>query len=375
MTNASAHLSLEELVAASRPDVTELTNPHLQQCPDCRTEVERWRATAQAVRQAVPITAPPPHILWGVLDEIDRPRRGATARRGRRGVPLLAAAASAGLIAAAGYGLWQQGPADDPARTPGTFDAQQVAAMGLLPTECQSLKVAAGTLRSKDGSALVVETSQGKQIKVDASAASTMTRQVVGGLADLSDGTRVMVRGDGDESGETITAESVLVTPAQMKLPEPPKGMGPGIASMMASRGTAMGTVSDVGSDGFTVTGPGGTRIRVATSGSTKVVKQEQARLEQLETGKYTVVVGTLNSDRSLKATTVQQDSLTKGARSALPKGFKLPEGFGAGGPKDLPSLPDMPGNLGGKMPKDLFSGLGCDSEAIAGSALNGTPL
>jgi len=372
MTNASAHLSLEELVAASRPGVAGLANPHLQQCPDCRAEVEQWRATARAVRQAAPIAAPPPYVLQGVLDEIDRPLRGATGRRGRRGVLLLAAAASAGLIAAAGYGLWPQGSGTGPAQTPATFSAQQVAAMGLLTTECQSLKVAAGTLRSKDGSTLVVETAEGKQVKVDASAASRVTRQVAGSLSDLSDGTRVMVRGEGDEAGETITAETVLVAGAQMKLPKLPEGMGAGIASMMASRGTAMGTVGDVGSDGFTVTGTGGTRVRVAASGSTKFVKQEQARLDQLEVGKYTVVVGTLDGDKSLKATTVQQDSLTNGARPSLRNGFKLPEGFGSGGPKDLPSLP---GNLGDRLPRDLFSGLGCDSEAIANTALNGTAL
>lgn len=371
MTNASAHLSLEELVAASRPGVAGLANPHLQQCPDCRAEVEQWRATAQAVRKAAPIVAPPPYVLRGVLDEIDRPPRGAAGRRGRRGV-LLAAAASAGLIAAAGYGLWPQGSGTGPARTPVSFSAREVAAIGLMDTECQSLKVAAGTLRSKDGSTLVVETAEGKQIRIDASAVSRVTRQVAGSLSDLSDGTRVMVHGEGDEAGKTITAETVLVGGPQMKPPKLPGGMASGIASMMASRGTVMGTVGEVGSDGFTVTGTGGIRVRVAATGSTTFVKQEQARPDQLEVGKYTVVVGTLNGDKSLKATTVQQDSLTNGARPSLRNGFKLPEGFGSGGPKDLPSLP---GNLGDRLPKDLFSGLGCDSEAIAGTALNGTTV
>ena len=48
-------------------------------------------ATVPTGPATLPIAAPPPYVLQGVLDEIDRPLRGATGRRGRRGVLLLAA--------------------------------------------------------------------------------------------------------------------------------------------------------------------------------------------------------------------------------------------------------------------------------------------
>ncbi|POM25641.1 hypothetical protein BTM25_00230 [Actinomadura rubteroloni] len=368
MTDASTHLSFDDLVAvAGRPDSPQ--RPHLEECADCRAELERWRTVARGVRDAAPPEPPRAEVLRGVLAAVDgagAPRPAA--RRTRRAV-LLSAAAAAVVAGAATYGLW---PGDDSTGSPqatGTFSAQQVASMGLLTTDCKDLKVAAGTLRSVHGTHLVVETEKGKTVEVDASASPKVTRQVAGRVSDLAAGTTVIVRGKGDQAGKSVTANTVVVGSAAMKLPKLPKlpgGMKLDMTSMMASRGTVLGTVSGADADGFTVTGSDGTRVRVATPASTKMIKQQRARLDQLETGKYTVVVGTLHKDGTLRATTVQQDALTNGAKPSLPNGFTMPEGFASGGPKSLPAMP------GGK---DLFSGLGCDSDAIANSAVNGTAL
>ncbi|REE97430.1 hypothetical protein [Thermomonospora umbrina] len=374
MTTASAHLSFEQLIVhAQRSDGARAADAHLQECPQCRGELEQWRSLAQAVRRAEPDVEPPPEVLAGVLDTIDAPRP--TARRGRRAMTLVAAA---GVIAVAGYGLWPQGDSAVPPRATGTFDARQVASMGLVSTECKDLKVAAGRLRSMNGSDLVVITAEGKHVRVDASGPPRVTRQVAGSVSDLTDGVNVMVRGRGDRAGKAVTATSVLVSPVTIKPPEMPAGMEPDITSLMAARGTAMGTVSGVGPDGFTVTGGEGTRVRVDTSGETTVIEQERARVDQLEAGRYTVVVGTLRSDGTLKATTVQQNTLTDGAKPSLPEGFEPPVGFGSGGPKDLPGAPKPPSGLGGlgdRIPKDLFAGLGCDSDSIATTALNSAAL
>jgi hypothetical protein len=407
MTDASLHLSLDELVALAGQPETRPEPSHLEHCTDCRAELDRWRSVARGVRAAAP-AEPRPEVLRGVLAAVDAQRP--KARRGRRavllsavGAPRLAvrrgrhavlpsargarrpaarggrravvlAALAAAVVGAATYGLWPgDGPAGSP-RATGTFSAQQVASMGLLATECKDLKVAAGTLRSVNGTRLVVATAKGKTVEVDASASPKVTRQVPGRVSDLADGATVLVRGDGDRAGTSVTAHTVVIGSAAMKLPKLLGGPQLDITSMMAASGTALGTVRGAGADGFTVTGSDGTRVRVATPASTKVIKQERARPDQLETGRYTVVVGTLEKDGTLRATTVQQDTLTNGVRPSLPNGFKTPEGLASGGPQNLPDPPGMLGGTGNRL-KDLFSGLGCDTDAIANAAVNGTAL
>ncbi|MGP3957822.1 hypothetical protein ACTWPT_17605 [Nonomuraea sp. 3N208] len=45
---------------------------------------------------------------------------------------------------------------------------------------------------------------------------------MTGELGDLAEGTRVLVRGQGTEAGDRITAERVGITPDTMRLPELP---------------------------------------------------------------------------------------------------------------------------------------------------------
>ncbi|MEV0585480.1 hypothetical protein [Nonomuraea sp. NPDC050310] len=350
MTKASPHLSLEELLAHA-DGTAEPADPHLDRCPACRAELDAWRAVAPAVRDSAPAAQPHPRVLRGVLDAIDGPRR--VRRRGPAVLSWVAAAAA--LVAIAGYVLL---PRTASAPVEEAFDAQRVAAMGLLATECESLQVAAGSLRVVDGSRLVVRTAGGKDIRVDVAPTAKVTRQIAGTVADLVPGMSVLVRGEGSRAGDTLAAGSVLVAPAKLKPPRLPGGMGLGITAMLAGHGIAMGTVSQIRDGAFTVTGADGGKVKVTTSASTTLVRQSAARLTDLTTGKYTTVVGTLQGDGTLQARTVQQDTLTDGDKPSRPEGLKPPGG--------LPKPPGM---------KDPFSGLGCDADAIAGTALNGTPI
>jgi hypothetical protein len=91
------------------------------------------------------------------------------------------------------------------------------------------------------------------------------------------------------------------------------------------------GTVADATAGGFTVNEPGGTHVRVTTSGATHVVMLDSVAVTGLRTGQQTVAVGSVTGKRELAARTVEQENLSPGA---------------------------------------LFSGLGCNAPAIAATGM-----
>ena len=148
----------------------------------------------------------------------------------------------------------------------------------------------------------------------------------------------------------------------------------------------ANGTVADAGrAGGFTVHEPGGTQVRVTTSGSTKVVLLARVTAAQLRTGQPTVAVGSVTGGSSRPARSSRRTSRSAQLRPAqwyhplpLPAGFSpvrpgsfprlRPGGWpwpvrrGFPWPAGLPAL--LPG------PGALFSGLGCNAPAIAVTGL-----
>ncbi|WP_188190030.1 anti-sigma factor family protein [Nonomuraea sp. SYSU D8015] len=351
-----AHLTMEELAACANGAPGR---DHLAACEACQAEVRRWQVVAEGVRQAAPAYLPPPQPLRHALAAID----GAPVRRRRVG--LLSAAAAVVLAGTAAYALGTADRAVDPSRP--------VTVAAVYSTDCPDLKVAAGKLTSVSGSTMVLTTAGGMSITVRAGVGTKITHQVTGDLGELAEGTHVMVRGEGTEAGDTIRARQVAITPDAMKLPGLPNlGDRFNVTRRMAANGTVMGSVIRDGQDGFTVRAGDGTEVRVVTTTSTRLIKQESTVLGGLQTGEYTVAVGALEDDGTLSARTVQQNALTDEAgrhAPALPSGLRdrLPEP--GEGLRDLPPLPDAPPE---GLSDDLFDGLGCDADAIAGTAVYG---
>ncbi|HLI44769.1 MAG TPA: zf-HC2 domain-containing protein [Acidimicrobiales bacterium] len=109
----AAELALGVLVGAERAAVLD----HLETCAACREEVHRYSAAADAVLQFAPASDPPPGFEMRLLarrDAAERARgrqqrlaRQARHRHGsaRRPPRVVAAAAAAGLVLAAGIGV------------------------------------------------------------------------------------------------------------------------------------------------------------------------------------------------------------------------------------------------------------------------------
>lgn len=346
------HLTLDEMAACV--DGRSVPPEHAATCAACRAELRRWQAVADGLDMLA--AEPPPHVIERTLTAIDAPPR-------HRRRTVLASAAAVAAIGAAAYGLSAVTDSDTDPR-PGERPTAAAAA-GLAATECAQLKVAAGTLRSANGSDLVLDTGKGKPVRTSAAGAK-ITHTVAGSLTDVTVGAQVVVQGGGTQRG--VTAENIAVLPRSVTPPKPPtlpEGM-PGLdpARLMAGNGTAMGTVSKVGSDGFTV-GAGRSAVHVGTSRSTKVTKQEETGPGGLRKGAFTVAVGALGQDGTLRARTVQQST---------PQGVNVPGGAPAGGvPSGLPS--GGPFGDGSRLPsggpsEGPFAGLGCDADAIAATAL-----
>ncbi|MEV0613480.1 hypothetical protein AB0I81_09155 [Nonomuraea sp. NPDC050404] len=374
MSVASAHVTLEEFVTYfNGTNGDEAFWAHLSHCDHCQAQMRAWSSVAGGVRQAAPLSPPPPGPLYDALAAIDKKTPASGRRRLLTGSRAGLLAAAAAIVAGTLY-VW---PSAQP-QVSIQASARAVAASAVVATECADLKVAAGTLESADGGSLMLRTTNGKEIKVAGNDAK-VTRQVAGTLADITDGTTVMVRGEGVESGDKVTAQQVAVLPHTMKMPQMPNWGGRlNITKMMATRGTAMGTVSGNSAAGFTIKGRDGTAIQVATSDSTSVTKQETTDTSGLVKGKYTVAVGTLQDDGTLIATTIQQNTLTNGAAPSPPS--EMAENFGDKLPKpgdrssEMPHdlLPSMPSGFPKKLSNDMFSGLGCDADSIANTAVLG---
>lgn len=484
MSATSSHLTLEELIAhvtgAPAGAATEL---HLSTCPGCRSEARSWQAVAGGMHHLSAAADPPPTLLDGMLDTLDRtpaplpalrrllppyrralppfrrqrrpyaplgpsdrrtdspshtdssergpgsphqsavspepvaylsdrgagsgssdrgadwpypgvgsPERGAGPRRRR---VALASAAAVFLIGGGVYGVSSVfAAAGGPAG--GTQQASDDAdfAAALTPTDCTDLKVMSGTLEKAGDSSLVLRTITGRAVTVTTTGATAVTRQVAGALADITNGAKVMVQAESTAAAGKTAAQRIGILPQSAKLPAPlsaKDGRMPALGRILAARGRVSGTVTDVSSGGFTVVDPGGSRVQVTTSPSTVVVKQVGASLRELETGKFTVAVGSLGKDKTLAASAVQQNALSRDALPELPARIpdlprrphasapaapKLPDNWPTARPSlpaELRNLPVTPLPVPGPLPRELFSGLGCDAVALAMTGLFAT--
>jgi hypothetical protein len=284
-TSTEPHLDLGELLAgvAGEP-LGEQARDHLASCRDCRSETQRWGATADGTRLLVAATELPP---WQF------PTATTSHRPGRR--VLLTAAAAAAVLAAAGGTTW------------GLTSGGAVPAAALTAvTGCPGLTATSGTLEQIDGTQLIVKTPGGQTVTVTTNSHTTVSTEITGSLSDITDGMQVIVRGI--PQGTTLAAQNVLANMAQLpsdqgrpsgKIPEPPKaGPGPGIAA---------GTVSDVHAGGFTVTRLAGGQVHVTTSAATVVDTLTPGRVGQLRTGVHLIAVGQPGPDGTLAASTVEQ--------------------------------------------------------------------
>lgn len=361
-----SHLTLEAFAAyADGTSPGPAAEAHLATCAGCQAEARSWNAVGRGVRLLTAAHEPPP-LVAAIGQPPARPPWG------RRRVALVAAAAAV-VLGVTGYGLDSiAGSSGRPAAGGVAPTSAAELAAALTPTECMPLGVAAGTAESVSGSRIVLRTGAGKLITVTASGSTQITRQVLGSLRDVKNGMQVFVAGAGSSSGATIAAQQIAVLPKPANGPKPPPRLvgPPDIGKLLAQRGRANGTVADAGPGGFIVVEPSGHRVRVTTSSATKVIEQANATLAQLQKGKFAVAVGTPQADGTLAAASIQQNALGGVLGGFGRVSVRLPTGGPGGPPNELPRLGShapIPPTSGRKGP---FSGLGCDSGAIATTAM-----
>jgi Domain of unknown function (DUF5666) len=313
MSTGSPHLDLAELLAEVNGEaVGERVGEHLAACPECRAEAEHWEAVAGGVRHLVAATTAPPWLPSGALAGAgEAPALPPRHRRlrtlaGAGGKPrrVLAAAAAAAVLVAGGvsYGLTRG--------LGGNGNGGAVTAAGLTAVNgCSGLDATSGTLEQVNGTSLVVKTPGGQRVRVSAPASTAVSREVTGSVSDITDGARVILHGTYAKG--TIAARSVSIGVAP-KLPTPGGGQPRPAhrrfpAPVWGQSAIAIGTVQNASDGSFTVTMPGGTRVPVATSGSTTVFTLASASVSQLQTGEYIVAVGSAGPSGTLAATTVEE--------------------------------------------------------------------
>jgi hypothetical protein len=350
-----SHLTIEELTAyVNGAAVDAESQAHVAGCGSCQTETARWGKVAGGVRllTASPDPLPPLADVTATSSPLWTSRRA-----------VLAAAAAVAILLVTVYGLTSV-PRDTNAPVAAGDSNPTAVAAALTSTDCSEVKVAAGTLESVNGSSLVLRTASGTAVTVSTSDSTTITRQVKGGLSDVANGKTVVIQGDGTQAGDTITATSVAIMPSSVDLPDGPEGLD--LGKMLAQRGHASGTMADAGSDGFTVVRGDGSRVRIATSPSTKVIKQVTATVGELEKGEFTTAVGSPDDKGTLRATTVQQGKIVR-ASVRLPEALpsRLPRGL----PDALPSLRALPSLPA--LRDDRFKGLGCNPLRLGTIALD----
>jgi hypothetical protein len=394
-----AHLGVAELTGlANEAPLDAAAGAHLDSCPDCQAEARSWSVIAAGVRTVMAEVPAPVAALDGVLAAIEgsaagRPPLGAAspaAKRARWGLPgwhpAAAAAVTVAVLGGGGLGIAST-------LSPGVRGTGPVMTAALTATSCRSLKLAIGTLASVSGSTLVIKPVIGPAVRVSTSASTTVAREVKGTLADVRDGTHVIV--SGARSDGQITARRIGVTPSSLagKAPVlsvpalPVQRFHPALALGLAL-GLANGTVADATAGGFTVDEPGGTHVRVSTLSSTTVVTLVKVTVAGLRTGQRTVAVGSVTGHDALAASSVEQEDfpLRQFGPGALPAiGWPpmsrllpapLPRLLPKGLPRSLRPAYARPGTRPGPLaaglpgPGALFSGLGCNARAIAATGL-----
>jgi hypothetical protein len=357
-----AHLDIEELLAeATGTLLSDKAKVHLVACPACRRDAERWAIVARGARRLVAATPAPASYLpedssSGRSDShvgsYQRDAHPTGNRRLSRRAYLGAAAAALLVVAAGSYGLLAGfgGPGSRPA----TRGGPRTVLAGLTAVKgCSGLDETLGTLDEVVGPNLVVKTSDGQSVTVATSASTKVSREVSGSLDDVHDGAQVVV--ETTQSNGTTVAQSIGVGMGNVigklkQLPIPPvlpvKAGGTAIAPKL---GLASGTVADASTGGFTVVEPDGTAVAVITTRSTTVTVLSAAGMSSLETGEFTVAVGTTRTSATLEADSVEQEAVSP---SVLPNGRLPLPGTGQGG--GTASLPD----------------LGCSAQTVATATL-----
>jgi hypothetical protein len=199
---------------------------------------------------------------------------------------VVSAAAALVLIGGGSFGLSLalRGGGGGRARPPIDARATTLAA-GLTAVDgCPALAGTSGTLQELNGSNLVIRTSSGQLVNVTTSSSTNIGRETNGSLADISDGSQVIV--NGTDSGGTIAAATVGVgVIGAVKLAPTHLGLSKG--------GLVAGTVDDADTEGFTVVEPNGTHVAVTTGSSTTVVSLSTAEVDQLQVGEFMIALGT----------------------------------------------------------------------------------
>ncbi len=280
-TDGYPHLDLGDLIAgAAGQQVGDRAREHLTGCEQCEREANRWNLVADGLRS-----------LAAAAPEAAQPAR--TRRRvpaGWRRAMLAAGSAAAALVLLVGVG-----------EVTGTvhvhFGNDGPETVLTAVTGCSQLKQADGILRRVNGSTLVIQTASGRPVAVTTTAATAISMSGAL-LSHITDGSSVMVRGR--RAAGAIKA--AIVTVGQPFSAVKPQGFVP-----------VQGRVSDASTAGFTLVTSTGTRVPVATSGSTLVVIPH-ASPGQLQPGTTIFALGRPGPDETLSARAVA-------AVSRLPSG------------------------------------------------------
>jgi hypothetical protein len=196
-----------------------------------------------------------------------------------------------------------------------------------------------GTIKSTNGSTLVLTTSSGATETVATTSATTATKATTASLADVQAGDHVVIIGTGTTTvaATSITdSGTVAVTTgpgggnAPAGIGGGPPGAGAGAAANGGQAGTrtggpggggrfggnsmglVSGTVAEVGSGSFTMTETNGTTVKVTTSSSTTVTSLETIKVSDLAAGQAVTVRGT-TTNGTVTATLIEEGAVPAG--------------------------------------------------------------
>ncbi len=282
-TSTEPHLDVEQLLDGEPLGAED--RDHLANCAGCRSELAQWEQVSSGAGRLFAATELPP---WQF------PAARTSHRPSRRA--LITAAAAAAVLAAGGttWGLAGRNAG------PSAVKAGLTAVTG-----CPGLAATSGSLVQINGTTLVVQTGDGDNVTVTTSSATAVRAEVTGSVADIADGTQVLVHGT--PQGSTLAAQSVIVNLGALLPQRPSPGKRPAPPMANPGPGIAKGIVSDVRAGEFTVTQPLGRRVQVTTSGTTTVDTMVASSVGHLTTGVHVIVVGHSEADGTLAASTVEQ--------------------------------------------------------------------
>jgi hypothetical protein len=345
MTAEARHVPVEEL-ASGRLGASG--REHLRHCADCQQQLREWAATRDAVDLMISDSRPPEGLIDDVLAIVTREPINRRARRpasrwraGRERRARLAAAAAVLVVVAggAGYGIY------DLAGSPGRSLVQPAAVTAVAG--CSGLESVTGTLQTIEGSTLVIRSADGSTVRITTAVGTHTIRQQSASMAAIRDGEAVIVTGT--YSDGSLKAARVGQLSAVPPVPSSAD------AARILNQGQAVGTLADLAAGRFAVVEPGGNRVAVTTSSSTRVIATLPADPARLQIGARTAAVGKAGPNGTLVASTLDQQ--------ALPLHLV--------GPPTAPiaGAPSRPAS-GTERSRSPLGGLGCDPATVATAAL-----